>query len=273
LGYNWRIMLKRLRVIAIGVLPWVISGGAIGRTIVFVASKQHRATQQYEAEREKRCASSFPAPGDAEKQDACKHELDSGLNYLPWWYVLLTWPEGITTWGILATGFVIAWQSNETRKAAKASRDAITLQHRPRIRIRSLRVERKDSGEFEIRLTIRNSGETVAHLRESEMEIMWLKDEVVTDTFKRKISPIDLRPGERKTYHFWVPELYVKFETSRLILEQHPTQDQTAFLAFSGTLTYTDEIGTRRETAISRLYVFRSESFVPTKNTEGEYSD
>ena len=62
------------------------------------------------------------------KQDACKHERNGPYNYLPWGYVLLAWPDAITTWAIIATGFVIAWQANETRKTAKASWASIRLQ-------------------------------------------------------------------------------------------------------------------------------------------------
>lgn len=109
-------MLKRLRRIAIGILPWVIVGAFIGGITIFVAGKQHRATEEYEAAREKRCASSFPF--DAEKQDTCKHERDSPGDYLPWGYILLTWPEGITAWALLATLFVIAYQGYHTRRAA-----------------------------------------------------------------------------------------------------------------------------------------------------------
>jgi hypothetical protein len=88
-------MLKILSGVAIGILPWIIGGAAIGGAIVLLAGKQYRATEEYEAAREKRCAASFPFPWETEKQDACKHERDSGQNYLHWWYVLLTWPEGI----------------------------------------------------------------------------------------------------------------------------------------------------------------------------------
>jgi hypothetical protein len=38
-----------------------------------------------------------------------------------WWYLLLAWPEGITTLAIISTLFVIGWQSWETRKAAEAA--------------------------------------------------------------------------------------------------------------------------------------------------------
>jgi hypothetical protein len=93
--------------------------------IVFVASKQQHAAEEYERDREARCAKTFAFP---EQEDACKHERDSSNDYLAARYKLFTWPEGITVWAIIATGFVIAWQSNETRKTAEASRRSIEMQ-------------------------------------------------------------------------------------------------------------------------------------------------
>ena len=89
--------------------------------VIFVACKEHKAAQEYERDREARCAIVFSSP---QQQDTCKHERDSPNNYLPWWYVLVAWPEGITTWAVIATGGFIAWQGYETRKAANASADA-----------------------------------------------------------------------------------------------------------------------------------------------------
>lgn len=124
MGYNMRMVMKRLRRIAIGILPWIIGCAAIGGAIVFVAYKQHRAAEEYEAAREKRCASTFPALWEAKQQEACKYERDNPGNYLPWGYVLLAWPEGITAWAIILTFLVIGWQTAQTRRAAEATEDA-----------------------------------------------------------------------------------------------------------------------------------------------------
>jgi hypothetical protein len=42
--------------------------------------------------------------------------------YPPSWIDTFAWPEGATAWFLLFTLFVIAWQSAETRSAAKASK-------------------------------------------------------------------------------------------------------------------------------------------------------
>jgi hypothetical protein len=119
MGYNFAIMLKRLGQIRVGAIAWIVGGCFVIGAIVFVASQQHAAAKKYEAEREKRCTSTFPL--DPEKQDACKHERDSGSDYLPWGYVLFTWPEGITVWALLFTLCVIMYQSHHTRRAANGA--------------------------------------------------------------------------------------------------------------------------------------------------------
>ena len=125
LGYNYQIMLKILRTIAVRMLPWIIGGAVVVGAIVSVARQQHRAAEEYEAAREKRCASSFPL--DPEKQGTCKHERDGPGNYLPWGYILVAWPEGIIAWAIIVTGVFIAWQGYETRKAVKAANAQIAM--------------------------------------------------------------------------------------------------------------------------------------------------
>ena len=113
-------MLKRLRQrTAIGVLPWIIGSAVVIGAIVLVARQQHAAAEKYEAAREKRCASSSLL--NPEQQDTCKHERDGPDNYLPWWYVLIAWPAGITVWAVIFTLGVIGWQSSETRKAANSA--------------------------------------------------------------------------------------------------------------------------------------------------------
>ncbi len=59
---------------------------------------------------------------------ACEEEKANADDYLQWGYKLFEWPDGITAWAIIATGFVIAWQSYETRKSAEAARDSIRIQ-------------------------------------------------------------------------------------------------------------------------------------------------
>jgi hypothetical protein len=190
------------------------------------------------------------------------------------WHKFVTWPEGITALAVVFTCGAIIWQAIETRRSVNAARDAIILQYRPRIKVRSLRLVRQESGGFEIRLVLRNSGSTDAHISATNFEIMWMQTGHANEVHTEKISAVTLAGGKSHPLRFTAPEFYVRFEASRLILEFNPEQEQSAFLACSASITYQDEIGTQRETAISRLYSFRSESFVLGDNAaESDYSD
>jgi hypothetical protein len=45
----------------------------------------------------------------------------------PAWARYFTWPEGVGAWAVILTLFVIAWQSIETAKAAKATEKSVVL--------------------------------------------------------------------------------------------------------------------------------------------------
>ena len=208
----------------------------------------------------------------AEQKKACVEEGANAHDYLPWGYELFSWPEGITTWAIILTGFAIAWQSWETRKSAKATRDAIILQHRPKIVVRSLTLTRDKSSNFEISLVIRNSGSNLAYLSESKFLISWILPDRPLEMRTKCIKAAILKPGERLTVKFTEPDFYIRFETSRILVEGNPDQKQTVFLGCVATISYTDGIGTRRDTALNRTYDYRKKQFTVWEK-ESDYSD
>jgi hypothetical protein len=100
-----------------------------------VAHKQEDAASEYRTHRAEYCAA-FSATSD--QKEACIEEKASAEDYLPWGYKLFGWPEGVTVWAIIATGFVIGWQAWETRKAAEATATQAAIQQemlRPRLTI------------------------------------------------------------------------------------------------------------------------------------------
>ncbi|MGB8481723.1 MAG: hypothetical protein WCE63_23210 [Acidobacteriaceae bacterium] len=100
---------------------WVICGAIIIGAIVFVTYKEHGVAQKYQRECQANSAAVTVSP---EQKTGSADKCQDPANYLPWWYVLVAWPEGITTWAILATLIVIGWQSWETRRAANATADS-----------------------------------------------------------------------------------------------------------------------------------------------------
>jgi hypothetical protein len=89
----------------------VIIGAALGGFVaaaLFMAYKQREASRMYVAHHELYC-DAFMASED--QKAACKEEGASDKDYLPWWYELIRWPEGITTWALVATLGAITWQA------------------------------------------------------------------------------------------------------------------------------------------------------------------
>jgi len=98
--------------------PWIIGILVAICTIVAVTGEEHYTRRKYEAKRQEDCAALAVS---LEERHSCAKEAQDRHDYVPWFHELLAWPNGITTWAIIFTGFVIAWQSNETRTAAKAA--------------------------------------------------------------------------------------------------------------------------------------------------------
>ena len=91
------------------------------------------------------------------QDDASKTGENAGkTEYPPSWVDTFAWPEGATVWALFLTLFVIAWQSAETREAAKATQTSaeatlkqveianktLVLQFRPRVLVRGGFVEK-----------------------------------------------------------------------------------------------------------------------------------
>jgi hypothetical protein len=108
----------------LGLNSRMVVGAAIGLsvgTIFFVAYKQHCAAEKYKTHREEYCSS---MAATAEQKKSCVEEGQNARDYLPWGYILISWPEGITTWAILATLGGIFWQAVATQAAAQGAKDA-----------------------------------------------------------------------------------------------------------------------------------------------------
>lgn len=121
MGYNWRIMWKRLAIPAVAVL--LIAG-----ITVAVYYQQHRNIGEgYDI----KCTQP-EVPASAPAEFACKvqpgQDAEQSHQGWNWLYVLIAWPEGITAWLLLLTLGAVGWQAWETRNAADASNRSIILQ-------------------------------------------------------------------------------------------------------------------------------------------------
>jgi len=108
-------MLKRWPVLA----TWLLLGAALVGTIALVTYEEKNAAIEYG--RKCQAKSAAVAATCPKQKISSGDECRDPKEYVPWGYILIAWPDGITAWAIIATGFVIAWQSNETRRAARAA--------------------------------------------------------------------------------------------------------------------------------------------------------
>jgi hypothetical protein len=97
---------------------WLVGLLAFMVLTVALFANQHRLLRAAEVNRQHEC---FTHSITAESMHKCVEEARGREDYLPWWYGLIAWPQGLETWAVILTLAAIAWQSNETRKSAVAA--------------------------------------------------------------------------------------------------------------------------------------------------------
>lgn len=117
-GYNLSAMMKYFMFWGTFLLAVSV---AIG-TITLLTYEEHKASDKYQRD----CQSHVSAVSSARNSDNSYRtdECQDPKQYMPWWYVLIAWPDGITVWALLATLGAIVWQAVETRRAATGAINA-----------------------------------------------------------------------------------------------------------------------------------------------------
>jgi hypothetical protein len=260
-------------------LWWVGAGLAICGAIVFAARKEHKAAQQYERDREIRCADWPASPAE---QDKCKHDRDGPTDYLPWWYMLVVWPDGIATWAIIATGFVIAWQSYETRRAAAISQRALILEYRPRVIVRTLKLipitaEPEEIEDWRIEMVIANVGGTMAYVQPWSLRMEWYDmedDRQIREIMQSSGEGFDLAGGQSRGIEAAIEGEGFKISMYTLGFSvQAAGKRQHRYPVASGTLIYRDDNGITRRTGFRRAWDAKDQRFCPSTDPEYEYQD
>lgn len=106
-------MLKRLALWKYGIAVVIILG-----CCVYVTRQDQKTRDEYEEKCSQLNASTLPPSGHHEN---CDEGAENAARHLPRWFGIFRWPEGITTWAILLTLFVIADQTAQIRKSAEAA--------------------------------------------------------------------------------------------------------------------------------------------------------
>jgi hypothetical protein len=214
----------------------------------------------------------------------------------PCWYLLLTWPEGITAWAIILTFAVIGWQADETRKAASAAEEqsriansTLIAQFRPRVIVRSIilkqnktyfdgndgqKLFRTDS--WTVELLFVNVGGTGAQVLGVPLEIRW-RDTPALHRYQplhgAQIEGFPLGAGRENLTSIVVPNggLF----GSKIAVSDLELKARKSFHAIQvvGIVCYVDGSSIERKTGFVRNLNLHTMRFTPSTNPEEEYQD
>jgi hypothetical protein len=259
-------------------LPFVVVVG----TITAMTYKEKQASIKYQGQ----CyENSAEVAGAVPKQNQrSAQECQDPKDYMPWWYILITWPEGITTWAIIATGAVIAWQSWETRRS-------VLVNLRPKLVIRGIEIppsnsetERGDGDIFaprHIRIAIANAGGSEAQVTDSN--VTFVKEtkfseglHIVLPAFPpynpngMTLGPFKLQAGEH------VPRTLQLGESMAFTFMLRDGGGSGAIRGAwfcYGYLAYSDKMGINRRMGFGFRYDISENQFTRMKESEYNYSD
>jgi hypothetical protein len=275
--------------------PWIlrswkwVGGVAILGAVIAMGAYQHCAREKYEAKREEGCIALAISP---EEKHICAQQAQSRKDYAQWWYVLVTWPEGITTWAIIVTGFFIGWQSHETRKSAEAASKQAQIANsqfvasfRPRVHVRFIKhsvegdsLEEIDKGAY-ISMVIVNIGDTSDHIKPWKFAFIQKHRFEGGRIQDRNIYPIEvadavLAAGQPRHLEFKLPDglrQYVFGRFNKPLEGEGRTRNVHPIVC--GVITYTDDNGCERRTAFFREWDDASKNFKKSDDAEKEYED
>jgi hypothetical protein len=154
-------MLKRL---ALKYWPMVALIIFIGAILSMSRYAEHR-----KAEQSNNTQVSSPQTAVAPNDDSKSKENPDKTKYRPDFIDTFTWPEGATVWALFLTLIVIAWQSTETRDAAKAAllnAQALINSERPWI-MATIEESIGPRGGFQLYVT--NKGRSPAMITEAQL--------------------------------------------------------------------------------------------------------
>jgi hypothetical protein len=200
-------------------------------------------------------------------------------------------------WAIVLVGIVtcvvIAWQSWETRRAAKATQKSADAANktlistlRPKLIIRKIEIHRgtnvptigvPDADPWKVNFEFSNIGQGTAHILDYGFAISRLESERDTEISymdgDAKPIPFSLEPGEDMP-------LSINIDGELISILRHIGEDglatgyqKTDHIYFFGDASYTDDLGITRHIAACRHYENSSRRFIAVDDADREYSD
>lgn len=194
----------------------------------------------------------------------------------PSWHRYFAWPYGITAWMVIFTLVAVSWQAYQTKRAADATlaqaeiqTKSLTLQFRPRLRVRRIST---DGGNVpqNVSVLIANVGSSDAHIIGGKAAVYskanW--DEGSGDELASlEIYPSVVKPGEELTVAVIPINDDAKFAWAVT------SSNSTDLIRCQDNIQYADDAGVIRKTSFSRNYKRPTTNFTDTAYLEDEYED
>jgi len=247
---------------------------------VYVSRQYQKAREQCNKECTPIKSTATPPASHAQDCDECEKNADRRL---PYWYRLVAWPKGITTWAILLTLMVIAEQTNQIRRTADISARALVTEFKPKIVVRKMRLnptaviyfDRRNDGVWKIDLEISNVGGTPAYVQEITAYFQVYVGHSPTDDLGGLFAdqPFEIPAGRRR--EIAIPLSAEKTRSYMEKLESSIKQNgiRTDWPICHGTITFRDDNGIDRDTGFGREWDIKAERFIPIDSPEWEYQD
>lgn len=232
---------------------------ALGMIVLLLGLSILAATHQQDPSHDKErptepSTGAVSAPNPPPNQTQPKQERTERQEEIERLYEFVRWPEGITALAIILTLGAIVWQSDETRRSAKAMEQSVmayAASQAPQIVVSSHGDPRKDlfSDTPRVVVEIRNNGPTAAY-------------DVIQETWI-EVLPFQADDFTENAYTF-------KLENKMTI---YPQQDPVTLniplgRKFSG--TEPDEIRSLRKKVCVRVKVSYRDTFMPNRR---QYAD
>jgi hypothetical protein len=253
LGYNYRIMLKRLALI--------VCSTALIVAVVLVARYDKLHNTEGKGYDIKCIQSSEPSATMNSLICAAEHgqKAESGQYSPAWWHVFFAFPEGITALLILLTLVAISLQTFYTRRAAVATEGAVTAANRAHALAENTAKQQlrayicMDTAELRFVnsqlsaiVNFKNSGQTPAHEVQG-----WVGADITSHPLAKVLSK-PLNAGLIYPKNTVGPGTGIQFMSRRIPLTEIDIlamfTPQTTFFAY-GQLTYKDVFGDQWHTS------------------------
>src|ERR1700688_820926 len=218
----------------------------------------------------------------------CASQAGDGKDKPQAWHKLVTWPEGIATWALIATLLAIMYQAILTHLSVRVARDALIASGRPTLEVKhvSLAIQSLDDREWKIGCIVANVGGSGATIIETDLTISRpvvgtiesLLVGVPHHDRKYSFGSFSIEPGERQERTIALDANdRLRFNLAHGQAEKRRTEGKepltTSPIVCFGFFRYRDKRGIARLTGFGWVWNSLNMTFTRLDNPNYEYRD